>query len=163
MTAFTVAARAEDAPGMFPDHMPHGYILEAVQGHYTPRDAMAKAGELARKYGASRVVLEANNGGEYLPTVLQMVAPGVPWKIVHAQLDKRGRAMPVATLYEQGRIHHYGDAAKFEDLESQMVTYTGAAGEKSPDLLDSMVWALTELFLSPVGHGDVIDQRIHAR
>lgn len=163
MTAFTVAARAEDAPGMFPDHMVHGYILEAVQGHYTPRDAMAKAGELARKYGASRVVLEANNGGEYLPTVLQMVAPGVPWKIVHAQLDKRGRAMPVATLYEQGRIHHYGDAGKFEELESQMVTYTGAAGEKSPDLLDSMVWALTELFLSPVGHGDVIDQRIHAR
>lgn len=161
MTAFTVAARAENAPGIFHDGMVHGYVLEAVQGHYTPRDAMAKAGELARKYGASRVVLEANNGGEYLPTVLQMVAPGIPWQIVHAKADKRGRAMPVATLYEQGRIHHFGDPERFDELETQMVTYTGAAGEKSPDLLDSMVWGLTELFHTPAGHDGVIDRRIH--
>ena len=52
-------------------------------------------------------------------------------------------------LYEQSRISHAGPPRTFAALEEQMTTYVGASAteEKSPDLLDSCVWALTELFL----------------
>lgn len=159
-TGITVAGRAAPAAGVFQDGLVHGYVLHAEQGHYTPVEAMTRAGQLYRDYGAACVVLEGNNGGQYLPTVLQMAAPGTPYRIVHAHRDKRGRAMPVATLYEQGRIHHIGDKNKYEALESQMLTYTGAVNEKSPDLLDSLVWALTDLFLNSGGHTAIFDQRL---
>ncbi|MST48919.1 terminase large subunit domain-containing protein [Mobiluncus porci] len=160
-TAITVAGIAIGVPG-FPE-LPQGYVIDSVQDHWRPVEAMTTAASLARRYGASRVVLEANNGGEYLSTVLRMVAPDIRIQTVHAVKDKRGRAMPVATLYEQGRIHHYGDGAKFEELESQMLTYTGEGREKSPDLLDSMVWALTALFLEGGGHEAVFNRRLAGR
>jgi phage terminase large subunit-like protein len=68
------------------------------------------------------------------------------------------RAEPVSALYEQGRVHHVGALALLED---QMVTFTpeGAAERgdaNSPDRVDALVWALTELFseiVAPADHG----------
>ena len=45
-------------------------------------------------------------------------------------------------LYEQGRVHHVGE---FPDLEDEMTSFTGTVGEKSPDRMDALVWALTAL------------------
>jgi hypothetical protein len=53
------------------------------------------------------------------------------------------RAGPVAALYEQHRAHHVG---MFPDLEDQLCSWV--AGDKSPDRLDALVWAGTELMLS---------------
>ena len=77
--------------------------------------------------------------------VIAQVDSEAPVRGVHATRGKRLRAEPVAALYEQGRVRHVGAFAKLED---QMATYTGE-GNKSPDRLDALVWALTELMLSP--------------
>lgn len=150
-TAFTVMGRSYSFDVTYADGLPRGYVLHAEQDRYTPEKAMRRAAQLAHQWKADVVVIEANNGGEYLPTVLRMVDPTVQHKIVHATRDKRSRATPVATLYERARMHHVGKVATFSELEEQMLTYIGV-GEKdedSPDLLDSAVWAAHDLFLDP--------------
>ena len=80
---------------------------------------------------------------------MKVVRPGVPFKAVHASKGKWTRAEPIAALYEQGRISHVGT---FADLEDEMVNFgpNGMVGEASPDRVDALVWALTELFPSIV-------------
>ncbi|MFJ1559802.1 phage terminase large subunit family protein [Streptomyces mirabilis] len=123
------------------------------------------AAALYHPYEADCVVIEANNGGDYLPALLEQVDPTVSWRIVHATRGKRARAAPVAQLYEQTRINHVGRARVFAELEEQMTTFVGMGeAEDSPDLLDSLVWALWDLFLehqTHVGQGD--DQRLSGR
>ena len=75
---------------------------------------------------------------------LRAVDPTVPYRKVTASRGKRLRAEPVAALYEQGRIHHVGT---FDKLEEQMLTWTPESGD-SPDRLDALVWALTDLMLT---------------
>ncbi|MDX3749579.1 terminase large subunit domain-containing protein [Streptomyces sp. AK08-02] len=148
-TAFTVAGRSYPLEQMYGDRRPRGYVLHAEQDRYTPTAAMRRAAALYHEHQADCVVIEANNGGEYLPALLTEVDPTVQWRIVHATRNKRARAAPVAMLYEQSRISHAGSPRAFATLEEQMTTYVGASEheEKSPDLLDSCVWALTDLFL----------------
>lgn len=106
--------------------------------------------------------IEANNGGDYLPALLEQVDPTVSWRIVHATRRKRARAAPVAQLYEQTRINHVGRARVFAELEEQMTTFVGMGGaEDSTDLLDSLVWALFLEHQTHVGQGD--DQRLSGR
>ncbi|WP_419994518.1 hypothetical protein [Streptomyces boninensis] len=70
--------------------------------------------------------------------------------IVHATGGKRARAAPVAQLYEQARVHHAGPPRVYAELEEQMTTFVGQGEtEDSPDLLDSLVWGLWDLFLDP--------------
>lgn len=148
-TAFTVAGRSHAFDATWKDGRARGYVLHTEQGKLTPRQAMTRAIELYHLHEADEVVLEANNGGEYLSTVLEMIDPTVPWRLVNASRGKRARAAPVATLYQQERIHHVGKVKAFTDLEELMVAYVGAKDEDSPDLLDSLVWALFDLFLDP--------------
>ncbi len=61
----------------------------------------------------------------------------------------------MAALYEQGRVHHVG---AFPALEDQMCGFAAdfdrAAAGYSPDRVDALVWALTELMLDrPDGWG----------
>ncbi|MER5184480.1 hypothetical protein ABT009_40235 [Streptomyces sp. NPDC002896] len=88
--------------------------------------------------------------------------------MVHATCNKRARAAPVAMLYEQARISHAGPPRTFATLEERMTTYVGASEheEKSPDLLDSCVWALTDLFLDAMAAGATApssDERLAGR
>ena len=86
-----------------------------------------------------------NQGGDLVEAVLRQVAPDLSYRAVRATIGKRLRAEPVAALYEQGRVHHVGS---FPALEDQMCGYTGSRrGEKSPDRLDALVWALTDLVI----------------
>ncbi|WP_260327238.1 hypothetical protein [Streptomyces sp. TLI_185] len=112
------------------------------------------------------MVIETNNGGDYLPALLEQVDPTVTWRIVHVTRGKRARAAPAAQLYEQARVHHVGAARVFGELEEQMTTFVGQGEtEDSPELLDSAVWAPWDLFLdpmmSPPRGGD--DQRLSGR
>ena len=84
-------------------------------------------------------------------SMLRMSDPNGPFTAVHAAHGKVARAEPVAALYEQGRVHHLG---AFAPLEDQMCAFShdfdrDAAGY-SPDRVDALVWALTELFLNPM-------------
>lgn len=96
------------------------------------------------RHGADRVVGEVNNGGDMVEAVLRQVAPGLSYRPVRASRGKMARAEPVAALYERGLVRH---VTRFEALEDEMCSYTGASGEKSPDRLDALVWAVSELAL----------------
>jgi phage terminase large subunit-like protein len=119
-----------------------GYVL----GDYSRRDTpLGWAKEAVTAYhtnGANLMVAEVNNGGELVEVVVHIVDPLVAYDAVRAQRGKAARAEPIAALYEQGRIHHVGT---HDVLEDQMCSYI--AGAESPDRLDAMVWAFTELML----------------
>jgi phage terminase large subunit-like protein len=119
-----------------------GYVLDdrTVQG--SP-DEWARAAVTAyHTHRADRIIAEANQGGEMVRQTLRTVDPRVPVTLVHASRGKQTRAEPVAALYEQAVVHHVGT---FPALEDQLCTWV--PGDPSPDRLDALVWALTELML----------------
>ncbi len=101
-----------------------------------------------RRHSAHRLVAEVNQGGNLVATVLQQVDPTIPYRAVHARHGKVARAEPVAALYEQGRVFHLRDLGELEDQMCQM-TAQGFKGQGSPDRVDALVWALTELIVTP--------------
>ena len=120
----------------------HGYVLEDASLRDTPAEWARAAVTLYHKLKADRIVAEANQGGDMVAHTIHTVDPNVPVKLVHASRGKVARAEPVAALYEQSRVHHVGT---FPDMEDQMCNWT--QGDASPDRLDALVWALTELLL----------------
>ncbi len=126
----------------------HYYVVEDMSGRYTPLAWATKAIESMRHQSADRIVGETNNGGEMVETTLRTVDPDVPYRAVHASRGKQARAEPVAALYEQGRVHHVG---AFDDMEDQLCNWVPGSGHASPDRLDALVWAITEL---KVGRGE---------
>lgn len=129
------------------DSRKHAYILHAEAVRALPEATMTRVSELYHRYKADAVVVEANNGGDYLPAVLRQVDPSSHIKTIYASRGKRTRAEPISSLYEQGRVHHVGNPADFTMLEEQMTTWVDAPGQKSPDVMDAAVWALTELLV----------------
>lgn len=113
----------------------------SVQGA-APHVWAARVAELARSVAAHAIVAEANNGGEMVRAVLKAAAPEFCVRLVRASEGKRARAEPVAALYAQGRVKH---AAAFPDLEDQMCAFGADGYGESPDRLDALVWALTDL------------------
>ena len=99
-----------------------------------------------QRHGADRVVAEVNQGGDLVETVIRQVDPDVPFRAVRARHGKAVRAEPVAALYEQGRVRHLRGLGRLEDQMCQM-TARGFEGPGSPDRVDALVWALTELML----------------
>ncbi len=123
----------------------HGIVLaDASAQGLTPLAWADRAALLARALGTSVIVAEANNGGEMVRTVLHQAAPDMVVRLVRAQVGKRGRAEPIALLYEQGRVVHAG---VFAALEDEMCSFGAPDYSGSPDRLDALVWALTELLI----------------
>jgi len=121
-----------------------GYVLEDLSGRYSPDAWARKAVAAYHEHKADRIVAEVNNGGDLVERILRTIDPNIAYTAVHASRGKRVRAEPVAALYEQGRIHHVGSLAVLED---QLCTWDSSTGEKSPDRLDALVWAFTELVI----------------
>jgi phage terminase large subunit-like protein len=122
----------------------HGFVLEDLSGKYTPNGWGQKAVMAYHSHQADRIVAETNNGGALVEMNLRTVDERIPYTAIHAAQGKRTRAEPIAALYEQGKIHHVGIHAR---LEEQMTTWDPITCSKSPDRLDALVWALTELIL----------------
>ncbi len=99
-----------------------------------------------RRHGADRLVAEVNQGGALVEAVIRQIDALVPYRAVHASVGKVARAEPVAALYEQGRVSH---VRGLQVLEEQMcrMTANGYEGKGSPDRVDALVWALTELIV----------------
>jgi predicted phage terminase large subunit-like protein len=136
-TGIIVAGRGEDK---------HLYVIEDLSGRYQPHEWARKAIQAYRRHKADRIVAEVNNGGQMVEATLRAVDPRVSFKAVHASRGKVVRAEPIAALYEKREVHHVGS---FATLEDQMCAFTtdfdrGRAGY-SPDRVDGLVWALTEL------------------
>jgi phage terminase large subunit-like protein len=122
----------------------HAYVLEDWSLRASPDGWARKAAGAYRKWSADCLVAEANQGGEMVERVIRSVAD-IPVKLVRATRGKYVRAEPISALYEQGRVHHVG---VFAALEDQMVAFTPSelSADGSPDRMDALVWAATELF-----------------
>lgn len=100
------------------------------------------------RHKADRLVAEVNQGGDLVEGVIRQIDPLVPYRGVRASRGKGIRAEPVSALYEQGRVSHLRGLQKLEDQMCQM-TAQGFLGKGSPDRLDALVWALTDLIVEP--------------
>ncbi|MDP9763852.1 phage terminase large subunit-like protein [Deinococcus enclensis] len=120
-----------------------GYVLDDLSGDYSPTEWAEVAIEAYKYWQADCIVAERNNGGDMVENTIRAVNPAVNAKTVWASRGKHTRAEPVSALYEKSNIHH---AKVFPDLEGQMTTWV--PGDKvSPDRMDALVWAFTELLL----------------
>lgn len=111
-------------------------------GKYSPNGWAKKAMDAYEHHNADAIVIETNQGGDMAESTLRNA--GFRGRVirVHASKGKFARAEPISALYEQGRVAHKG---ALYDLENQLLEYIPATAKKSPDRLDAMVWALTEL------------------
>jgi predicted phage terminase large subunit-like protein len=134
-TGIVVAGKGSDG---------HGYVLEDVTLAGSPNEWARAVVAAYQRHKADRVVAEINNGGAMVEHTLRTVDRKLPITVVHASRGKITRAEPVAALYEQGKVHHVGAHIALED---QMTTYDGSG--ESPDRMDALVWALTDLLLGP--------------
>lgn len=121
----------------------HGYVLQDGSVQASPDKWCQAAVNLYHKWQADRIVAEVNNGGDLVETVLRTVDKNVAYTGIHASRGKITRAEPIAALYEQGKFHHVGS---FSTLEDEMAEYDPLTSKKSPDRMDALVWAATNLF-----------------
>ena len=169
--AYTVVSR-----GRVDD--PHVYVIESWGGQESPTMFAKRVIKKAQELDAT-LVIEKNHGAEWLVALFEQLMKETgrcKYQTVHASQAKRTRAEPVSGLYERGIVRHcqqkvdyqitdartgtktwHTDTLRFVDLEDQMCSFTGAQGERSPDRLDSLVWAchpyLTTWFGPPVPAG----------
>ena len=120
----------------------HFYILVDDSDIYTPDEAAKVAVRLFHRLNADRLVGEANNGGDMIEALVRHQDGNVSYKKVTASRGKVVRAEPISALYEQKRVHHHGMFAKLED---QATNWNPKVDKDSPDRMDAMVWAMTEL------------------
>ena len=123
------------------------YVLADLSGRYSPDKWARVVVKAYDDYAADRIVAEGNQGGELVRINLKTVRPNLPVRIVHARHSKQARAEPVAALYEQGKVSHL---KPMPELEDQLCTWVPLSGDPSPDRLDAMVWALTDLMLKGI-------------
>jgi phage terminase large subunit-like protein len=136
------------------DERGRGWVLADASGRYQPAEWAKAAVAAYRAHRADRIVAEVNNGGEMVEATLRMIEPNAAFSAVRASRGKVTRAEPIAALYEQGRVFHVG---AFPHLEDQMCAFTaelpGDASSRalghSPDRVDALVWALTDLLVEP--------------
>jgi phage terminase large subunit-like protein len=131
---------------------PHNWRAEVIADGSlrgaSPQAWAERAVELYHLHQADRLVAEVNQGGDMVASLVRGVDPMVPYRPVRATRSKSARAEPVAALYEQGRIWH---RTSFKALEDQMAAMSlrGFLGRGSPDRVDALVWAITDLMIDP--------------
>jgi predicted phage terminase large subunit-like protein len=127
----------------------HAYVLEDASVKAPPGVWGRVAVTAFERHAADCIVAEINFGGSMVEAVVRAAAAEaklhIRYKEVRASRGKIVRAEPVATLYEQGKVHHVG---AFPALEDQLTAFTtaGYMGDGSPDRADALIWGLTELF-----------------
>lgn len=120
-------------------------VLDDATAIMSPHSWGQAAVNLYNRYTADRIVAEQNFGGDMVQTIIRSIQPNVSYKKVHASRGKLLRAEPIVALYEAGKVQHF---KHFVDLEFEMKSYTGASNQRSPNRLDALVWALTDLSTS---------------
>ncbi|MGO4451838.1 DNA-packaging protein [Phyllobacterium sp. TAF24] len=135
-----IVAAGVDADGM-------GWILaDESFGPAKPIQWAKRSIQLFYRLEADLIVAEINQGGDMVAAVIAAEDNTVPVRGVRANRGKALRAEPIAALYEQGKVRHAG---RFPALEDEMCDFThaGLSSGRSPDRVDALVWALSELML----------------
>jgi len=129
----------------------HFYVLDDLSMLATPDAWGACVAKAYADHMADRVVAEVNNGGDLVEALIRTKDRNISYSSVHASRGKAIRAEPVAALYEQGRVHHVGT---FPRLEDQLCEFDPLVQDvKSPDRMDALVWAITDLMAPMPGSG----------
>ena len=114
----------------------------------SPEGWAGKVVAAAEGWGADCVIVERNQGGDMVKSVLRAADPALPVRTVFARFGKGDRAEPVAMLFETGKARLAGAFPELEDELCAMTRGGADAGPgRSPDRADAMVWALSELML----------------
>jgi phage terminase large subunit-like protein len=129
-----IIAAGKGIDGMF-------YVMGDRSCRLSPAGWARRAIQAYKDFLGDRVIGEVNNGGDMVELTLRTFDSAISFKAVHASRGKVARAEPISALYEQHRVYH---VKPFEELEDQLCNWTPESG-KSPDRLDALVWALTEL------------------
>ncbi|MFF6904534.1 terminase large subunit domain-containing protein [Streptomyces sp. NPDC012389] len=129
----------------------HGYVLDDLSGRMSPEECMRRAAQAYHAWKADLVVAEVNNGGDWIGLAMRQTDPTVNYDTVTATRGKATRAEPVAAIFDQLAAHVVNS---LPTLEEQLTTWV--PGDDSPDRLDAMVWALTELMLAPAGNSAAV-------
>jgi phage terminase large subunit-like protein len=130
------------------------YILEDCSITGDPDTWARQSVSAYHKHHADALVPERNHGGDMVATTILHVDKRVHVKTVWASHGKYARAEPVSVLYAKHTVFHVG---QFGELESQMCGWVPDAGHPSPDRLDALVWALTELMLTDKGPAKMLE------
>lgn len=130
------------------DYNGHFYVMRDSSAHLSPIDWARVAIGDYKDFKADALIAEKNMGWSLVDQTLSTVDDSIPVKGVVAKRGKILRAEPVSALYSEGRVHHVGH---FPELEAEMCTYTGDPSQKSPNRLDSLVYALMDLGIEKNG------------
>lgn len=117
-------------------------VLGDFSGKYAPQEWGGLVKKLFDEWQATLIIAERNNGGALVEANIKAVDSSLPVKTVWASRGKYTRAEPIAMKYEQGQVWHEGH---FPELVDQMTEFVPGM-KKSPDRVDALVWALTEIF-----------------
>lgn len=123
-----------------------GYVLADITAHHTPNGWASAAVDAYQRWRADRIIAERNHGGDMVENTITTLYPGTPITTVWASRGKYTRAEPISALYEQNLISHVGS---FPELEAELTGWDPSS-ERSPNRLDALVWAFTDLKLDPV-------------
>lgn len=134
------------------DQAQFGYVLDDRSLRSSPSDWARAAVAAYHQHKADSIIAEANQGGDMVRELLRTIDSRVPIKLVHASRGKRTRAEPVASLYEQGKVKHVGF---FPALEDQLCSWVPDVSN-SPDRLDALVWAFTDLLIDGAKRAPVV-------
>jgi predicted phage terminase large subunit-like protein len=134
----------------------HGYIIDDLSGRMAPHEWATRAIDAFRRYEADKIVAEVNAGGDMVQATLRTVDPNIPFMAVHASRGKVIRAEPVAALYEQKKVHHIGTLAALEDQLCAFTSDYDRSRGGSPDRLDALVWALSDLMVKTWAQSSVV-------
>ena len=120
----------------------HYYVLRDKTRRGTRLEIATHLVELYKEYDANYIVIEKNNGGDFIPTLIKTVDKYVRTKTVTATKGKKLRAQPVQAMYENGEVHHVGH---FPELELEMTSWVDGERMASPNRLDALVWLMYKL------------------
>ena len=121
-------------------------MIENATATHDPNSFAVKVCDLYAEYRADEIVVETNQGGDFIKSMLLGVNPLAVVSEVRAIKDKVTRASPVASLAANNRIKLM--EAGREQLITQMkkMTLAGYIEKRaSPDALDAFTWAVFRL------------------
>tara|TARA_R110000772_G_C13310322_1_gene440415 strand:- start:21665 stop:22957 length:1293 start_codon:yes stop_codon:yes gene_type:complete len=105
------------------------------------------------KHEADAIVVETNQGGDMIETIIRSLVGKDGKKLfngkiikIHAKKGKALRAEPVQGLYEQKRVAHVAEG--LTELEDECQEWVPGVSKDSPNRIDALVYAVTELILS---------------
>lgn len=130
------------------NHKGEAVLLCDESGLLKPNELAKKASELYHRYEADSVVVETNQGGDYIKNTILGFDSSLRVIEVRAKQDKIKRMLPIANEVFLGRIKGI-DKKVSEGVIEQFRKFTnngyaGPSGE-SPDRAEAFAWACFEL------------------